>query len=150
MRPTSLKVDNVRQTAVIAKELAEEVLRTKPSEKAMVIGLFGDLGAGKTTFVKAFVHGLGMHRKIVSPTFILMRNFPIKGPYRRIYHIDAYRVDGKGLNQLGLKDIMNDPDNIVIIEWADRVRNLLPLNAILIDIKHGDSRNERHFTFNRR
>jgi tRNA threonylcarbamoyladenosine biosynthesis protein TsaE len=150
MKPTSLKIDNVRHTAVIAKALAEEVLRTKPSKKALVIGLFGDLGAGKTTFVKAFVRGLGMRRKIISPTFVLMRNFSIKGPYHRIYHIDAYRVNAKGLSQLGLKDIMNNPDNIVIIEWADRVRNLLPPNTILIDIKHGDGHNERHFTFNRR
>lgn len=150
MKPTSIKLDNVRQTAGAAKILAEEVLNTVPSKKALVIGLFGDLGAGKTTFTKAFVRSLGMRKKIISPTFILMRNFPIKGPYHRVYHIDAYRVNEKSLSQLGLKDIMNDPGNIVIIEWADRVRKILPSSAILIDIKHGDKRNERHLTLNRR
>jgi tRNA threonylcarbamoyladenosine biosynthesis protein TsaE len=150
MKPTSIKIDNVRHTGTIAKALAEEVLNTKPSKKALVIGLFGDLGAGKTTFTKAFVRALGMRKKIISPTFILMRNFPIKGPYHKVYHIDAYRVNEKGLRQLGLKDIINDSGNIVIIEWADRVKKILPTNSILIDIKHGTKNNERYFTFNRR
>jgi tRNA threonylcarbamoyladenosine biosynthesis protein TsaE len=150
MKPISLKIDNARQTAVIARTLAEEVLMTKPSKKAMVIGLFGDLGAGKTTFVKAFMRGLGMRKKIISPTFVLMRSFPIKGPYHKIYHIDAYRVNEKAFGQLGLKDIINDPDNIVIIEWADRVKGILPADAISININHGAKHNERYFTFNRR
>jgi len=136
--------------ASMARSLAEEILKTKPSKKALVIGLFGDLGAGKTTFVKALGRGLGIKRKIISPTFVLMRNFAIKGPYHHIHHIDAYRINEKGFVQLGLREVIDDPENIVVIEWADRVRKLLPKDAILIDIKHGDDHNERHITFNRR
>ncbi len=150
MKSVSIEASSVQQTRVVAGALAEEVLKTKPSKKAMVIGLMGDLGAGKTTFVKAFVRGLGVQKKVISPTFIIMRNFPIKGVYRKLYHIDAYRVNGKGLSQLGLRDIISNPDNIVIIEWADRAMNLLPKGTLLINIKHGSSHNERHFTFNRR
>jgi tRNA threonylcarbamoyladenosine biosynthesis protein TsaE len=135
---------------MVAKAFADEILKTKPSKKAVVIGLSGDLGAGKTTFVKAFVRGLGMRKKIISPTFVLMRNFPIKGPYRRIYHIDAYRISDAGMKQLGMKKVMDDPENIVVIEWADRVKKSLPHDTIYINIKHGDKHNERHFTFNRR
>ena len=150
MKPTSISSENVRQTTLLAKILAAEITKTKPSQNAMVIGLSGDLGAGKTTFVKALVRGLGVRKKVISPTFIIMRSFPIKGSYTKIYHVDAYRLDGTALTRLGLNGIMKDPRNIVVIEWADRVRRLLPRDAIMINIEHSSEGNERHFTFNRR
>ncbi len=150
MRATEISVGSPRQTAAVAKVLAGELLRTKPSKKAVVIGLSGDLGTGKTTFVKAFVRGFGVRRKVISPTFILMRNFSVRGAYKRIYHVDAYRIGANDLRRLGLKDAMGNPHNIVIIEWAERVKRLLPKGSLLINIKHGRHSNERHLTFNRR
>lgn len=149
-RSNKISVNSARQTTDVAKLLAEEISATRLSKNAVVIGLSGDLGAGKTTFVKGMARGLGMRHKVISPTFILMRNFPIRGRYRKMYHIDAYRVEERALKQLGLDDIVNDPRNVVIIEWADRVRKSLPKGAIMIDIKHGKDKNERHITFNRR
>ncbi|MCL4405443.1 MAG: tRNA (adenosine(37)-N6)-threonylcarbamoyltransferase complex ATPase subunit type 1 TsaE [Patescibacteria group bacterium] len=150
MKPINISSKSVRQTAFMAKNLAAEVLETRLSKNAVVIGLQGDLGAGKTTFVKAFIRGLGVRKKVISPTFIVMRNFPIRGLRTRVYHIDAYRLGSKALGKLGLRSIVGDPNNIVVIEWADRVKNILPRDAVVVDIKHGIKHNERHFAFNRR
>lgn len=150
MKTYKVRTKSVRETSAVAKRIAADLGKSKNRKNAVVMGLFGELGAGKTTFIKSLVRGLGNKSRVVSPTFILMRSFPAKKPYRKIYHVDAYRVSEKSLRQLGLKDIIRDPENIVLIEWADRVKKLLPKDSILVDIKHGKNRNERHFTINRR
>ncbi len=147
----NLEIKNVRETATLAKAFALELLRTKLGRTASVVGLVGELGAGKTLFVKSFMRTIGVRQKLISPTFILMRSFPLKGPrYHRAYHIDAYRTNGLGLKKLGVADVIKNPKNIVLIEWADRARSILPRGAVIIDFKHGKRQNERHLTFNRR
>ncbi len=147
----NFEVKNTRGTAIVAKLFAAEILKTKPGKHATVIGLEGDLGAGKTFFVKNFMRALGVRHKLTSPTFILMRSFRIsKSVYRTAYHVDAYRVDADGLKKLGFRDVLKDPGNIVLIEWADRVRRILPKGTIFIKFTHRKNQNERHLTFNRR
>lgn len=85
------------------------------------IALFGDLGSGKTTFVQGLAKGLGIKGRIISPTFIIIRN------YENFYHIDLYRVEPKAdIEGLGLKEIIEDSKNIVAIEWAEKIKELLP------------------------
>lgn len=137
------------QTIKIAKLFAKEVLRTKPV-KPVVLALTGELGAGKTTFVKGFVRGAGMKNKVLSPTFIIFKSFDLKkGGFQKVYHIDTYRVGAKDLIDLGLKNFLKNP-NIVIIEWAEKLKKYLPKETIWINFKHGGNKNERHVTFNRR
>lgn len=99
---------------------------------AFVIALYGELGSGKTTFVQGLARGLGIKRRIISPTFIIVRNYRISIKYRVLsikyfYHIDLYRIEGeKDLYGLGVKEILNSSDNIVAIEWAERMGRLLP------------------------
>ena len=101
-----------------------------PKKLARVLGLTGDLGAGKTTFLQGFAKGLGIKEKILSPTFIIIRRL------RNFYHIDCYRIKKpKEILNLGFKEIMSDPKNIVAIEWAERIRPLLPKSAILVQFK---------------
>lgn len=98
-----------------------------------VVGLIGDLGAGKTVFAKGLASGLGIKQKITSPTFVLMRIYPVKkGSIRNFIHIDAYRLkSAAGLAAIGAKEYMNDPESIVLIEWADRVKKHLPAAKII-------------------
>jgi tRNA threonylcarbamoyladenosine biosynthesis protein TsaE len=134
-----------RATGEAAKILSKEILKTK---SLVVVGFVGELGAGKTTFIKSLIKGLGLKRKIVSPTFLIMKKFSLSGK-RSVYHIDAYRVKPKDLLDLGIRGAMRSP-NIVFIEWADRVKSILPKNTIWIKLEHGTKENERHITINRR
>ena len=95
-----------------------------------VIALFGELGSGKTTFVQGLAKGLGITRRILSPTFVLVREHRIKNGelgIMNLYHIDLYRIENsKDFRSLGLEEILNDKSAIVAIEWAEKMGNLLP------------------------
>ncbi len=101
---------------------------------ALVLGLEGDLGGGKTTFLQGFAKGLGIKEKILSPTFIIFRKYKIQNTKYKIqnfYHIDCYRIrKSKEIFDLGLKEIISNPRNIVAIEWADRIKKILPKNVL--------------------
>ena len=118
------------QTKKAGQLLAEEVLKSKPAKKAFVIGLVGDLGGGKTCFLQGFAQGLGIKQRVLSPTFIIMRRF------NNFYHIDCYRIQKpQELLDLGFKRIIANPKNIVAVEWADRIRKIMPLNTIWIEFE---------------
>lgn len=143
------KTKNKKETQKIAFALAKEILRYS-SDRAFVIGLVGDLGSGKTTFTQGFAKGLGIKEKIKSPTFILMQIFElpsrrkISAHYKNFIHIDAYRIaHKKELTHLGLQAMFRDPHNIILIEWADRIKSLLPKRAVIITFAHGKKINER-------
>jgi len=95
-----------------------------------VVCLHGDLGSGKTTFVQGLAQGLGITQKIISPTFIIVRLYEIdKGSSKNFYHIDLYRVETEhDIAGLGLVELMNDKENIVVIEWPEKIASLLPQN----------------------
>lgn len=94
-----------------------------------IICLYGELGAGKTTFVRGFVRGLGFEDRVMSPTFTIIRTYHKNGDRElRCYHIDLYRIeDGKSnVQSLGIEDIFADKNAIVLIEWPERMKELLP------------------------
>jgi tRNA threonylcarbamoyladenosine biosynthesis protein TsaE len=92
-----------------------------------VICLHGDLGSGKTTFVQGLAKGLGIEQKIISPTFIIMRTYELKKKKNNyFYHVDLYRIESENdVEGLGLLDLMQDPSAIVVIEWPEKITNLL-------------------------
>ena len=93
-------------------------------KNALILALSGNLGSGKTTFIQGFLRAAGIRRKITSPTFVLIKNYKIQTEnYKRVYHIDCYRIKkSKELLDLGLKEILNNPENIVLIEWPERIK----------------------------
>jgi len=116
------------QTKKIAKLLAQEITK-KPlkTKTATIIGLEGELGSGKTRFVQGFAKGLHIRQRLTSPTFVLMKK------YKNLYHIDCYRLNkSKDLLDLDFKEIISNPKNIILIEWAEKVRKILPRNLIWI------------------
>lgn len=123
------------ETKKTGNNLAKKVLKKRPLKRAIVLALMGCLGGGKTTFLQGFAKGLGVKEKILSPTFVLMKKFNISGnkKFKNFYHFDCYRIKNKKeLSDIGLKDILSSSENIVAIEWADKIRSLLPKDKIII------------------
>ena len=106
----------------------------KNRKSAVVFGLQGNLGGGKTTFLQGFAKGIGVKEKILSPTFAIMKRFVIvKKSFKNFYHIDCYRIKNeKDILEMGLKEIILDSKNIVAIEWSERVKKILPKSTIVI------------------
>ncbi len=105
----------------------------------IVIALEGELGAGKTTFTQAFAEALGVHEHVKSPTFVLMKHYHIVGvpKYHTLYHLDCYRLNSSAdLLPLGTGDIIHLPGTIILIEWAERVADILPRNHWVVHIDH--------------
>jgi tRNA threonylcarbamoyladenosine biosynthesis protein TsaE len=140
-----------RETKKIGETIARKILVStkKSSKKASIIALLGDLGAGKTTFAQGFLRSLGVKRKITSPTFILFRKYPIrKKNFRSVYHIDAYRLtSGDDLLLLGIREVVRDPQNIILIEWPERVSSIVPKGARKIRFSYGKKEGERNISF---
>jgi len=110
-----------------------------------VIALYGNLGSGKTTFIQGLAKGLGIKSKIISPTFIIMRTYQIN--FKFFYHVDLYRIkDEKDIEELGLTEIMNDTQNIVVIEWPEKIEKILPKKRIDIYFEYLDE-NKRKIIF---
>ena len=126
--------NSAAETKSIAAKLAKD-------SKDYIFALTGELGAGKTTFVQGFAKGLGIKEKITSPTFVLIRQHPIPNTTKILYHIDLYRLENtKDFQQLGLEEIWLDPNNIILIEWAEKLKEL-PKDSIKIKItKNGDQK----------
>lgn len=138
MKPRSFKTLSAAGTKKLAKLLAQKLNRS-------TIALTGDLGAGKTTFIQGFANGLGIKRSLLSPTFLIIRSYRLKTKnYKLLYHIDCYRLKKPAeLTTLGFKGILADPKNIILIEWAEKIKKLLPKNTLWLKFSHGQKENER-------
>lgn len=141
----TIKTKSAKETGLLAKELAKGFTNRN---KLLVLALSGDLGVGKTTFVQSFARALGVRKRILSPTFLIIKRFPLsKSNFQNLYHIDAYRVRASDLKKLGVKEVFKG-QNIVLIEWADKVKEILPKGTVWIKFKHGARENERQITVN--
>ena len=120
------------ETAKIAAALAK---RMKGGE---VVALIGNLGAGKTTFAQAFAKALGVRHRVQSPTFIFMHEHRLKRKSGPAYfvHADAYRGGVPELRNIGIEEYFGRPDAVVLIEWADRVKAMLPKGTLSVRLKH--------------
>jgi len=147
------------KTKKLGEILGKEILKTKKTKRALILGLEGDLGGGKTTFLQGFAKGLGIKEKILSPTFVIIKRFKIKDSpkqshfqrdatgqvrFKNFYHIDCYRLQKpKEILFLGFKEIVSNPKNIVVIEWADRLRKTLPQNTLILKFEFVDQRRRK-------
>jgi tRNA threonylcarbamoyladenosine biosynthesis protein TsaE len=104
------------------------------------LAFYGELGSGKTTFIQGLAKGLGITRRIISPTFIIVRHYKIKSG--NFYHIDLYRTESESdLLGLGIDEIIKDESNIVALEWAEKMGELLPRKRIDLHFEYlGDNK----------
>lgn len=116
-------------TARLGQQVAS-FLAGRQSRRGVVLGLVGELGSGKTTFIQGLARGLGIKSRIISPTFVLQRRYriPSAAGFKNLYHVDIYRLNRPEESVvLGLSEIWSDPKSILVIEWADKIRSPLPL-----------------------
>ncbi len=146
----TIKSSSAKRTAELGAEWAQIILKNaelpKENRGAIIIALQGDLGAGKTTFTQGFARGLGIKRRLISPTFVIMRRYaiPTTQKFKHLYHIDAYRLKNPdGLETLGLKAIFSDSMAIVLVEWPENIKKVIPGNAMQINFAHGKNEHER-------
>ena len=151
--------ENFSQTKKLGEILASELRGGK------IICLSGDLGAGKTTFTQGLLKGLKIKGPYTSPTFMIIKHYHKKitkhkkqitnkiqnssataDKIQNIYHIDAYRIKAKDILNLGWEEIIADPKNVVIIEWAERIKKIIPVGALWIKMEWVDQ-NKRKVTF---
>jgi tRNA threonylcarbamoyladenosine biosynthesis protein TsaE len=107
----------------------------KTLKNGSIVAFFGDLGSGKTTFIKGIVKGLDINKKINvnSPTFIYLNIYNVKCP---IYHFDLYRIKNKNhFFAMGFEEYFLS-DGICLIEWAENIKDILPPNTTIIKMKH--------------
>ena len=130
--------NNAKETQDLANKVANQFLKNSSGESAVVLSLKGNLGSGKTTFIQGFAKGLGVKEKILSPTFVIMKRFSIQDKnWKNFYHIDCYRINKpEEILELGFKDIIADPKNIVAIEWPEKISKFLPKKTIYIEFKN--------------
>jgi tRNA threonylcarbamoyladenosine biosynthesis protein TsaE len=123
MKKRTVVTSSAQETIEFAKGFAAEL---KPGN---VLCLEGQLGSGKTTFIKGLAEGLGLKcpEQVKSPTFVLMHIYKAKTP---LYHFDCYRLNSlEELENIGFQDFVNDPNAISCVEWAEKAKELLPATA---------------------
>ena len=102
-----------------------------------IIELIGDVGAGKTTFVRGFAKGLGIKEPVTSPSFTISKSYAYADG-KTLTHYDFYRLKDPGLMMDDLKERIEDNNSIIIVEWASSIQNILPDNRVIIDISKND------------
>lgn len=124
------------ETHAFAKNFAKQL---KGGE---IIGLIGKLGAGKTIFTKGIAQGLGIKNTVNSPTFVLIKIYDVPNhkTIKKLCHIDAYRINKPAdIISIGVKEYFNRPDTITVIEWADKIKKILPKQTRYVNIKNYSS-----------
>jgi tRNA threonylcarbamoyladenosine biosynthesis protein TsaE len=137
-------VKSTNEMKVLAQKMAKEL------EAGDVLLLCGSLGSGKTTFVQSLAKALGVAEQITSPTFTVVAEYEgaIIG---RMIHVDLYRLsDKEAINELSVSEVLeedNRKDAVVLIEWAEKLGDKVPVGAKRIEFEHGESENERKVNF---
>ncbi len=127
------------KSALETKKLGEKL--SKRFTKGVVVCLRGELGAGKTTFIQGVAKGLKIKKRINSPTFIIARR------YDNFWHIDLYRLTSyKEAYAIGIEEIINDKTSVVLIEWPEKIKKILPKKRWEINIEI-ISANKRKITY---
>ncbi|MBI2100457.1 MAG: tRNA (adenosine(37)-N6)-threonylcarbamoyltransferase complex ATPase subunit type 1 TsaE [Candidatus Vogelbacteria bacterium] len=136
---------SLEETADFASKILTNLAeKGRQNKLATVVGLVGDLGAGKTTFTQAVSRQLGIRAPIQSPTFVIMKSYSIPSkkvrscqwPWRQLVHIDCYRLDkADDLLHLGWNELIANPENLILVEWPERMGDLLSAPALKINFE---------------
>jgi len=119
------KTSNPEENEKIVSEFLEK-LRPK-EDGATILGLYGDLGSGKTTFTKSLAKVLGVEAVVSSPTFVIEKIYSLENkPFKHLIHIDAYRIEkSEEMLRLGWQKIVSDKESLIVIEWPEKISDIL-------------------------
>lgn len=133
-------------TKDLLPKFAERILDDlQPKNTATVVALTGDLGAGKTAFVKALAEKLGIATTITSPTFTIISGYETTNErFKQLIHMDAYRIEEESeLAPLRFVELLNQPDTLFCIEWANLIKEALPSDTHWIHFSNADDELQR-------
>jgi tRNA threonylcarbamoyladenosine biosynthesis protein TsaE len=143
---------NLEDTQKLASDFLSKI---KKGDEATVVALSGELGSGKTAFVKCVASLLGIKEEITSPTFVIQKRYKLQVlssvnniPYfKNLIHMDVYRLKNESeLGVLGFAELLKDSDNLIFVEWPEIVEESIPGNAYKINFEFIDE-NTRKLTF---
>ena len=132
-----IETKNEQETMLIAEKFGKSLF------SPCVVSLDGDLGAGKTTFVKGLAKGLGITENITSPTFTILNNYSLENG-KNLYHFDLYRLnDTEEFYAMGFEEYfdLTTLKGITVVEWASNCQNIIPARHFLVSIKKGEGNN---------
>lgn len=134
--PETRECQSVADTQALAQDFASTL---KGGE---AISLVGELGTGKTTFTQGVARGLGITARIISPTFVVMRSYPVPNSDLMLHHLDLYRMESAAdIKALDLSELLSDPKAIILIEWPEKVaESQLPFTHRVEFTAEGDKR----------
>ena len=139
-----------KETKDFAKILVGEWLElNKIKNSSWLVCLSGDLGSGKTTFVQGLAEELGIRKVVNSPTFLIMKKYSARRDEAllRLYHFDCYRIsDYQEILDLGWEEIISEKNNIIVIEWPEKIKKILPKKRLAIKFEFVDE-NVRKINF---
>ena len=139
MKTESIETRSPGETEAFAAKLAASL------PFGSVLALYGDLGAGKTVFARGFARGLNITEPISSPTFTILQEYPIDGKF--FYHLDLYRIDNSdAAYAFGIDEFLYAEDAMTLIEWPERIEDILPPHTIRITIEPLDQEDLRRIT----
>lgn len=127
------------ETTKVGKDFLARLL-VVPHTQALVVGLYGDLGTGKTTFTQAVAQALGVVEVVASPTYVIEKIYKLNNqPFEHLIHLDAYRLEKSAeLLALGWTEIIANPKNLVVIEWPEMVADIMPKEHARVQFTHGE------------
>lgn len=135
MEEKKIVIKNEEETKKFGKELSEKLTA------GSIVALTGDLGTGKTTLTKAIAAGLGVTDVITSPTFNIVKQYD--SGRLPLYHFDVYRIgDVDEMYEIGYEEYFFG-DGVCVIEWADLIEEIIPDDAVRIEIEYGEKEGER-------
>lgn len=138
MKPKIITTDSLKKTQNFARDFAKNL------KGGDILCLYGNLGSGKTSFVQGLAKGFGIIRRIISPTFIIARRYEMGD--LNLYHIDLYRTQTlQDLLSIGIDEILEGDNNIIAIEWAEKLLDLIPKKRIDLKFEYIDE-NKRKIT----
>lgn len=133
-----IKIYSEEELDKVSKRIAEKI------QPKSIVALYGDLGAGKTTFTRYFVKNLGSTARVQSPTFIIQRTYVTNNKdIQKIHHLDLYRLNRKeDLGDIDFEELFNDEKSVTVIEWPQIIEEMLPQKTIKIyfDSLEGEER----------
>ncbi|MFA5986729.1 MAG: tRNA (adenosine(37)-N6)-threonylcarbamoyltransferase complex ATPase subunit type 1 TsaE [Parcubacteria group bacterium] len=131
---------SIAQTHAFARDIIENL-----PDKTTIICLQGELGSGKTTLAQGILEYCGAEGPYTSPTFTIIKQYDIDAyGKKRVYHIDTYRIGSHDMIELGWQEMISDRQNLIIVEWPERIADILPADAIKISCEWIDEKTRRY------
>jgi len=127
-----------KETQKIASFFMQAILKKYDlKQRSLVVSLEGPLGGGKTEFLKGIAKFLKLKEKVFSPTFLIMKSFPCKASsFKTLWHLDCYRIEKpKEIKELDFLEIIKNPENLIFIEWGNKIKKILPKDHWKIKFK---------------